>query len=421
MHYGIFTYGTRGDVQPYIALALGLMEKGHQITLAAPENFKAFVEAYGILFHPLHGNLESAMNNHEKQANKNAGSQLKLTKFIFKILHEIRGPLRESYVEGFEKVDVIIANRATLPITFSLAEKMNKKIIYSYLMPPMIETSEFPAAHLELLNNRWYNKFSYRFYRFIVWQTIKKDTNEFRKILDLPILKKPMGHYLKERQAPTFFSISSQLIAQPKDWETRYEITGFISMPKQYRKQHSLDGISAYLETWLNAGEKPMYIGFGSMPFNPSLIKNILNDLLARTNHRIVFCTGWMELEELPVHPNLCVVKNVNHEWLLPRCKLAIIHGGAGTLTTVLKAMIPVIVVSIFFDQPTWGRIVSKKNIGVHLPMKKLTFERLMSAIKKTQCQEMITKTRQIGENINTENGLEKALEFIEKHTRRTE
>ena len=84
MHYGFFTYGTRGDVQPCIALAFWLIDKGHHVTLAAPENYKDFIEGYNINFHPLFDNVEEAMHTHEKQANRKAGNQLKSTKYILK-------------------------------------------------------------------------------------------------------------------------------------------------------------------------------------------------------------------------------------------------------------------------------------------------------------------------------------------------
>src|SRR5579862_8827202 len=114
MNIGIFTYGTRGDVQPYIALALGLSERGHNITLAAPENFKELVEGFGLTFHPLYGNVEEKMNSPEGQSVLQTENTIKLMKYFFKVLNSFKTPLRKSYVDGISKVDVIIANSATL-------------------------------------------------------------------------------------------------------------------------------------------------------------------------------------------------------------------------------------------------------------------------------------------------------------------
>src|ERR1700749_2438018 len=88
LNIGIFTYGTGGDVQPYIALALGLTDKGHRVMIAAPENFKDLVEGYGIAFHPLYGNVEEKMNSPEGQSVLRTENTIMLMKYFFKVLHE---------------------------------------------------------------------------------------------------------------------------------------------------------------------------------------------------------------------------------------------------------------------------------------------------------------------------------------------
>jgi len=162
MNIGIFTYGTRGDVQPYIALASGLMAKGHQVNIAAPENFKDLVEGYGIPFHPLYGNAEEGMNSPAGQRVVQTGNTIKLMKFFYRALHAIRHPLRQSYIEGISKVDFIIANLATLPIVSAIAEMQNKKMALTYFMPPVTPTDEFPMSGLDLMNIKGYNKLSYK-------------------------------------------------------------------------------------------------------------------------------------------------------------------------------------------------------------------------------------------------------------------
>jgi len=116
MNIGIYTYGTRGDLQPYVALALGLIGKGHKVTVSATEDFKDFVEGFGVPFQPLWGNAESMMNSDEGRSILKAGNPIKLMKYYFKVLHDNRVPLRRSYHEAISKVDFIIANSMTLPI-----------------------------------------------------------------------------------------------------------------------------------------------------------------------------------------------------------------------------------------------------------------------------------------------------------------
>ena len=417
MNIGIFTYGTRGDVQPYIALALGLMDHGHQVTIAASENFKEFVEDFGIAFHPLYGNAEEAMNSPEGQSVLQTENTIKLMKYFFKVLRDKKVPLRKSYIDGINKVDFIIANLATLPITNAVAEKQNKKVALTYFMPPVVPTAEFPLADFDFLNFPWYNKLTYKLAHAFYWKFVKEETNEFRQELGLPALKENLVHYIGKQKPLDLYCISPSLIPQPKDWEGNSKITGFLAVPKQNRENNTLDKVPAELNEWLAQGDKPIYMGFGSNGIgNTDKFINILNEILTKTNERILFCTGWSVFENLTIHKNLFVTKYVNHEAILPQCKAGIFHGGAGTLATMLRNNLPVIIISFYTDQPTWGKIVERMKLGVHIPVKKLSADKLIAAITKVQTEELRHNAAITGEQIRNENGLENAVNEIEKY-----
>ena len=417
MKIGIFTYGTRGDVQPYIALALGLMDKGHQVIIAAPGNFKEFVEGFDIAFHPLYGDAEEMMNSPEGQTVLKTENTIKLMKYFFNVLHEIRVPLRKSYIEGINKVDFIIANAATLPITNAIIEKQNKKLALTYFMPPVVPTAEFPLGDFDFFDFPWYNKLTYKLAHIFYWKFVKDETNEFRKELGLPILKENLINYISKQKPLDLYCISPSLIPQPKDWEENHKITGFLTVPKRYRENHVMDENPAGLNDWLNQGEKPIYMGFGSNGIGDTLkFISILNDVLTKTNERILFCTGWSLFESLPVHKNLFVTKYVNHEAVLPKCKAGIFHGGAGTLAAMLRNQLPVIIISFYTDQPTWGKIIERMKLGAHIPIKKLTTEKLLRALAIIQTAEVKENAATIGRQIINENGLDKAVSEVEKY-----
>lgn len=417
MKIGIFTYGTRGDLQPYIALALGLIERGHQVTISATEDFKELVEGFGVSFIPLFGNAETMMNSAEGQKILASENSIKLMKYYFKVLHDNRKSIRESYFNAISKADFIIANLMTLPIVSAIVEKQNKKMALTYFMPPIVPTKEFPISDFDFFNFSIYNKLTYKIIQFFFWNFIKKDTNEFRAELGLPILKENLIYYLDKQKKLDLYCISPTLFPQPNDWEEHHKITGFIAIDKQKREQHHLERISIELNEWLKKGAKPIYIGFGSNGIgNPDKIITILNAIIEQTNERFLFCTGWSIFNELPKHENVFITKYVNHEVIFPKCKVAIFHGGAGTLATLLRNQLPVIIVSFYTDQPTWGKIIEKKKLGVHIPYKKLTAKKLILAIKTVQEKEIVNNVSLIGSIINNENGLEKTINLIEKY-----
>ncbi len=417
MNIGIFTYGTRGDLQPYVALALGLMDKGHKVTLSATEDFKEFVEGFGVAFQPLWGNAETMMNSNEGQSILQTENAIKLMKYYFKVLHDNREPLRKSYYDAISKVDFIIANSMTLPIVSAIAEKQNKKVALTYFMPPVVPTKEFPLGDFDFFNFPWYNKLTYKIAQGFFWKFIKQDTNEYRKELGLLELKENLVTYLDKQKILDLYCISQSLIPQPKDWESHHKITGFINIPKHKRDEHFLDKTPIELTEWLKQGDKPIYIGFGSNGVgNTEKFNKILTEILEQTNERILFCKGWSQFDNLPKHRNLFVTKYVNHETILPQCKLGVFHGGAGTLATMLRHNLPVIIVSFYTDQPTWGKIVERKKLGVHIPVKTLSADKLISAIQKVQVKEIENNVSIVGQQIRNENGLDNAIIEIEKY-----
>jgi sterol 3beta-glucosyltransferase len=417
LNIGIFTYGTRGDVQPYIALALGLMDRGHQVTIAAPENFASLVEGFGIAFHPLYGNAEEGMNSAEGQSVLRSENTIKLMKYFFKVLRDAKIPLRKSYLEGFDKVDFIIANTATLPITSAIAEKQNKKIALTYFMPPVVTTAEFPLADFDFLNFPWYNKLTYKLAYAFYWKFVREETNEFREELGLPVLKESLVNHLDKQKLLDLFCLSPALIPQPKDWDENHKITGFLSVPNQYSVNRAHDNVPGALNDWLAKDQKPIYMGFGSNGVgNIEKFMSILADILTKTNERILFCTGWALFDNLPVHKNLWVTKYADHAVVLPKCKAGIFHGGAGTLAAMLRNNLPVIIISFYTDQPTWGKIIERMKLGVHIPVKKINSGKLLSAIKYVQADEVKGNVAAIGQQIRNENGLENAVNEIEKY-----
>ena len=411
MNIGIFTYGTRGDVQPYIALALGLMARGHQVTIAAPENFKDLVEGFGVAFHPLYGNAEEMMNRPEGQSVLKAENTIKLMKYFFKVLNAAKVPLRQSYIDGFAKVDFIIANSATLQITSTLAEKQGKKIALTYFMPPVVPTAEFPLGDFDFFNFPSYNRFTYKLAHAFYWKFVKQETNEFRKEIGLEPLKENLIYHLSRQKPLDLYCISPSLIPQPKDWAGNSKITGFLTVPDIPQENKN----DAALNAWLAEGRKPVYMGFGSNGVgNTGKFAATLNDVLTKTDERILFCTGWAVFDNLPVHKNLFVTKYVNHHTVLPQCKAGIFHGGAGTLAAMLRNNLPVIIISFYTDQPTWGKIIERKGLGVHIPVKKLTSGKLIDALVRVDGDEVRGNVFAAGESIRNENGLEVAVREIE-------
>ncbi|HEY4965637.1 MAG TPA: glycosyltransferase [Puia sp.] len=414
MHYGLVAIGSRGDVQPFISLALGLIDTGHKVTIVAHENFKEFVESYDLQFKPLFGNVEEVLHSPEGKKALNSGSSIAMLKYIEKIGRKTQKQINQDILKGCEEAEVIVSSALGAAWVYSIAEKTGKKWAIVQLSFPVTPTTEFPFAGMDYFNFPRFNLFTYRMLLKVYWKFNRYQINEFRNSLGLTVLTESIIKKIEEKQILTLYCVSPTLIPRPKDWSENVKVTGFLTPPFKSREKNNLEKIPEALQNWIKNGEKPIYIGFGSMPVpNVEKFNKILSELVSRGNHRFIFCYGWSGVPDLVASPNLYSLPYINHEWLFPQCKVAIIHGGVGTTAAVLKAGIPVIVLSVFGDQPWWGKLIERRKLGIHMPFKKMTRQNLVNAIDQTQTPEILTNAKQIGTQINNEDGLKLTIDAL--------
>ena len=141
-------------------------------------------------------------------------------------------------------------------------------------------------------------------------------------------------------------------------------------------------------------------------------------DALSITENRAVILSGWSDFQSLPLSENVLVMDAVPHDWLLPKCKVVIHHGGAGTTAAGLRSGIPNIVVSFAADQPFWGARVHAIGAGPKpVPVRKLTVENLIAAIIEADGETIRNVARAKGRAICTEDGVGQAIKLIDEYT----
>ncbi len=404
--YGIVTTGSRGDVQPFIALALALMEEGHEVTIVAPENFKAFVEGFGVAYLPVTGDTERIINSPEALELLEGGSIFKFFYYVQKASAKTADQSNRDILEACKRFDHLITSVLPLPVVYSIAEKYGKKCAVVFLSVPPVPTREFPFQVFGAKGHPWLNRFSYKL-TGLAYAMISKKLNQFRK--EIGLRPANVMKMLLRSDILAITAISPLLIPQPKDWPSNAHVTGFFFVPK------TAGEIPEGLAEWLAAGNKPVYMGFGSIPIpDQARLIRTLEGVLAEK--RVVLGAGWSKLNDLPKHPNLFVVKYVDHHWLLPRCIAAIIHGGIGTIGATLRSGAPVIVVSILADQPINGKMIEQKKLGFHIPFKQLKPENLLRAIRAAEEQQIIGNCRAAAAAIGAEDGLGKTVHFLEEY-----
>lgn len=416
MKITILALGSRGDVQPMIALGMGLQAADYEIRLAADAIFETLVSNCGLEFFPIRYDMKKIFESEAGKAGLESGrNPISMIRNFAQVATPIIHQAGVDCCVACEGSDAIIYTAIGFFAAPSVAEKLKLPLIGAFLQP-QDPTKAFPSPFSPFQHNlgNIFNRATQIIPDLILGSSFRSSINQWRqKQLNLP----PFGiTYLKQARSlkmPTLYGFSSNVVPKPSDWSNHIDITGY------YFLKDSAWQAPNELIDFLEAGPPPVYVGFGSMNTrNPEETTNIVLEALARTKQRGLIVTGWGGLEKSNLPDNVFKMEYAPHDWLLPRTAAIVHHGGAGTTGASLQSGIPTIVVPFFYDQPFWGYRVAKLGVGPKpIPRKQLSVERLVTAITTAVTDnEMQKRAAALGERIRAEDGVSRAVKFI-KHS----
>jgi UDP:flavonoid glycosyltransferase YjiC (YdhE family) len=414
----IIAPGSRGDVQPYVALGNGLKEAGHTVRVVTTTDFQELVTAYGLEFAAMGGNVEAAAQSQITDLLEQ-GNLLEILASTGRGAQQLAYQAAVRGLEACQDTDLIIGGLGGLFVGLALAEKVGVPFLQAYLVP-FTPTRAFPSALMPLPQTpltTWANGLSHRLTQQMMWQMFRAaDTMARTEVLQMapspfwgpPAIRHGQAH-------PILYGFSPQVVPPPNDWDASIHVTGywFLEPPRAWEPPTDL-------EHFLQSGSPPIYIGFGSMlSSNPEAAAELVLQALARTGQRGVLYSGWGGLKQEQLPENVFMTGSVPHSWLFPRMAAVVHHGGAGTTAAGLWAGVPAIVTPFFGDQPFWGQRVYALGVGpTPIPRRRLTINNLAEAI---QCAVSDTHMRKrasdLGERIRAEHGIAQAVAVIEQNS----
>jgi sterol 3beta-glucosyltransferase len=422
MHITIITMGSRGDVQPYLAFAVGLKNAGHQVRLATHAKFEQEIRAYGLEFALIKGNPQEALASEAGQALMQTKNPLSFPRQLAALYEPILKTACEDSWEACQGTDVIICGGVVFWGLY-IAEKLGVPFYFAG-MQPLSATSAFPnaaaAPELESLGGI-YNRFTYTFMFQLLWFAFRNPTNKFRQTIlnqtpfglwDSPLSRKknPKIHYLN--------AFSSAVIPKPHDWTEYDHVTGywFLDTPEDFVPPEDL-------VEFLSSGTPPVYIGFGSMSGEKAEeAAEIALAALAKTQQRGIFLTGWGGIKNANLPDNVFKIESIPHSWLFPQMSCIVHHGGAGTTAATFRAGVPGVIIPFLGDQPFWGYLSVKLGVSpAMIRHHQLTVDSVAMAITKAiQDKGIRERAIALGEKIRSENGVARAVGIVEKTAHET-
>ncbi|KAJ4379413.1 hypothetical protein N0V86_005458 [Didymella sp. IMI 355093] len=436
--------GSRGDVQPFVALGKVLKDiYGHRVRLATHPTFKRFVQEQGLEFFSIGGDPSRLMAFMVKNpslrpsmrsiASGDIGQRRRdVAEYIqgcWRSCHQVGDGTNDNLLESSADnaspkttathfvADLIIAN----PPSFAhihCAERLGIPLHIVFTMPySPTQAFPHPLANIQASNAdpQLTNYISYAMIELLSWQALGDIINRFRaKCLGLDPVSTIWGPGMLQRlKIPHTYCWSPALIPKPTDWGSHLSVSGFCFLKApDYAPAADLLG-------FLNRGPAPIYIGFGSIVLDdPNAMTQLIFEAVKETGQRVLLSKGWggMGAEELHMPDEVFLLGNVPHDWLFQHVSCVVHHGGAGTTAAGIAAGRPTVIVPFFGDQPFWGAMIARAGAGPNpIPHKHLTADKLADAIKFCLRPATLARAKNLASKIAAEQGCNMVAKSIHR------
>ena len=408
----IFSQGSRGDVQPYIALALGLAYRGHEVTLAAPNDFEDWIRSFGLTYAPMGSNMRDLLNSPDIQQIL-AGNPLG----IRRVWKSIAVPMLEESLKTIWEVgrnaDILIHHPKVVGPA-DVAEVTGAPVVLASPVP-MFPTSDFPIITMTHDLGNALNRLTWLPLRWMRGFYSQHLSRWRKQVLGLSQRYRP-----KSGTDPFYganlrlIGVSEKVMQRPSDWDSKTIMTGYWRLPSD-ADWHPDDKLGTFLE----AGEAPVYLGFGSMPVaKPEQTTRTIVEAVEAAKCRAVLSAGWAGLGEPTLPENLTAIKDTPHDRLFPLMSGVVHHGGAGTTAAGLTAGCPTLICPAGVDQPFWAARVVELGCGpLPLRLNKLSVGALTERLSELrQSPAFAVNASALGKELSEEDGVTVAIDLIERH-----
>jgi sterol 3beta-glucosyltransferase len=417
VNIGLQTWGTEGDVRPFVALAAGLSAAGHHVTLAVTEIRNTDFSEYGkdLRFSIRRvGRLSCDGDRlkaivHQAFHEKNPAKQglLVSTHFFDPAVEDMLAAARRLCEEN----DLVVGHFFMWPLKIAARQSgCPKATVYT---TPIIPSPRLPPPGMGDYGRLW-NAFWWRVTDAVLNRTWKPPIDRVYRREGLAP-EKSLLRDIYSSEWLNLVSVSPTLFPPPPDWQDRFHVCGFLNLAEDGQSWDFPDDLRRFLE----AGPPPVYLTFGSMLAsepNPLEITTLMINAVKKAGTRAIIQSKWDELGAIETPPEIFCITRAPHQQVFPHCAAVVHHGGAGTTQSALGAGRPSVIVAHASDQPLWGSILQRAGAAPKFLLRRsVTAEKLADAIRAAcNSPEMALKAAHIGQKMNDEDGVRRAIELIE-------
>jgi vancomycin aglycone glucosyltransferase len=384
--------GTRGDVQPMIALATGLHKKGHEVIICAPSENEHLARKHDCQFVAFGPEIKKDIK--EKPEKQKGGVAIKISPTQGKKIIGDQINLLPGKIKG---VDLVLAAGIVMGVQ-TAADRLKVPYRLVAFYPIILGTTK---------NDPLKNRLMFGFGRKMINLMMKGFINKLRANHGLPPIKDVWRHWMGDN---VIVACDKQLNPARAGTAFHFTQTGFMVLP-------SNNPLPDKVEDFLKAGRPPVYIGFGSNPIsNPEKYSQMFEQVRDATGQRLIVSRGWADLPENNSH-DILYVDDTPFELLFPGLAAVVYHGGTGTMAAIARAGIPQAAFPFMGDQFENQKQIVKLGLGPQTcDFKKMTAKEMSSAITACISNEIYKKNAvEISQRLQNLNGIELTVQLIEK------
>ncbi|KIK07950.1 glycosyltransferase family 1 protein [Laccaria amethystina LaAM-08-1] len=409
LHFVCLTIGSRGDVQPYIALGLGLRKEGHRVTIVTHEEYREWIVGFGLGHRTAGGDPGALMK-------LSVENKMFSPEFFRESLNNFRPWLDQLLVDAWKAcsdADVLLESPSAMA-GVHIAEALAIPYFRTFTMP-WTKTSEFPHAFLSPpVESPTFNSASYILFSNVMWAATSGQINKWRRHT-LRISHTNMGH-LAQSKIMFIYNFSPVVVPKPLDWPDTTIVSGYWFLDNPDLDWKPPTELIDWMDESRKEGKPIVYIGFGSITVpHPNRVTAHIVKAVLQSGVRAVISKGWstrMKSEdkdpEVEIPRECYLLDKVPHDWLFPRIDAAVHHGGAGTTGASLRAGIPTLIRPWFGDQFFWASRVQRLGAGLKVSLRVSDLSDAL--VKATTSQLMKERAASIGRRIREEDGVHTAI-----------